>query len=99
MLIGGEKLARSHIPEPNAVIGASCQGSSTIRDKRHRVNRALMGKGGHQLARGCIPKLGGFVPARCQDPSTVWTKRRVDDRVLMYKGGHNRRRHPFTTSD
>ena len=99
MLIGGDKLARSRIPELGAVIGACCEDSSTVRAKHRRVNRPLMNERGDEFAGGCIPELGSFVPTCRQDPGTIRTKRCFEDRILMVKGGDKLRQRLSTMKD
>ena len=43
---GGDELARSRIPELGSFVSACRQDASTVRTKRHILNRILMGKGG-----------------------------------------------------
>ena len=45
MVKGGEELAGGRIPELGGFVPACRQDPSTVRTKRHALNRILMGKG------------------------------------------------------
>ena len=66
---GGDKLARSRIPEFGGIVCARREDPSAVRTKRCAVDTSLMLKGGYELARGRIPKLGTVIRARRKNAS------------------------------